>query len=200
MQILLATQNTHKIQEITAILSSITNLQIDTPQQHLDIPEGEISYIENALLKAKTWSKLYPQHYILADDSGLEVPAIQHAPGVISAEYAGKNASHKEHIDKLLANLQNISDRNAFFVSYIVLLSPKGHIFFSRGECHGKIACQPRGEEGFGYDPIFLPQELNYNYSLAELNAEQKNRISHRYRALLGLKDYLKYIEGHHDQ
>lgn len=199
MNILLATQNKHKIQEITSILTSISSINIDIPQQNLDIVEGVNSYIENALLKAKTWAKLYPHHYILADDSGLEVFSIQNAPGVISAEYAGKNATQQEHIDKLLHNLQNIQQREARFVSYTVLLSPTGNIFFSRGECYGKIATSQKGEEGFGYDPIFLPQEFDYQFTLAELPTEQKNKISHRYKSLLGLKDYLSYLEVHHD-
>lgn len=199
MKILLATQNIHKIQEITTILSSSSSIQIDIPEQVIDIPEGDISYIENALLKAKTWARYYPKHYILADDSGLEVPSINNAPGVISAEYAGKNASHQQHIDKLLLALKNHHNRQAFFVSYIVLLTPDKEVFFSRGECHGKIATIQSGQEGFGYDPVFLPLEYDYKVTLAQLTSSQKNMISHRYRALLGLKDYLSYLEAHHD-
>lgn len=200
MKILLATQNKHKIQEITEILASFPSIIIDIPTQNLDIVEGEVSYIENALLKAKSWAKLYPQHYILADDSGLEVPSIDNAPGVISAEYAGKNASHQEHIDKLLRALNGIQQRQAVFISYILLLSPKGEIFFSRGECHGQIALESQGTEGFGYDPVFLPLEFNYQYSMAQLSSTQKNTISHRNKALIGLKDYIAYIkEDTHD-
>ncbi len=194
MKILLATQNKHKIEEISAILPS--NIKIEIPTQSLDIPEGDTSYIENALLKARAWSELYPDYYILADDSGLEVPSINHAPGVISAEYAGKNATHNEHIDKLLKTLGDSPDREAFFVSYILLLSPQKEVFCSRGECHGRISLERKGEKGFGYDPIFLPEAFNFEFSLAELSPEQKNSISHRYKALVGLKDYLSYIEG----
>ncbi len=197
MNILLATQNKHKIQEITDILSCFANICITSPSESLDIPEGETSYIENALLKAESWSKIYPNHYILADDSGLEVPSINNEPGVISAEYAGKNASHKEHIDKLLSKLKNSSDRRGLFVSYVMLLSPDKNIFCSRGECRGRILESPSGHGGFGYDPIFAPE--GFECSMAELSPEQKNRISHRYKALLGIRDYIKYLEAHND-
>ncbi len=196
MNILLATQNKHKIEEISSILLSISSINITIPSQLLDIPEGDISYIENALLKAKTWAKYYPDHYILADDSGLEVAALNNAPGVISAEYAGKNATHQEHIDKLLLELNDVTDRSALFVSYILLLSPQQEIFFSRGECYGSITKHQSGHKGFGYDPIFAPLQFNHQYTLADLTIEQKNSISHRYKALLGLKDYLQYIEA----
>ena len=195
MNILLATQNKRKIEEITAILSSLSSINIIIPSQSLDIPEGDRSYIENALLKAKAWSKLYPDHYILADDSGLEVFALDNAPGVISAEYAGKNATHQEHIDKLLLALTDITNRSALFVSYILLLSPQQEIFFSRGECYGNITTKQSGNKGFGYDPIFAPLQFNNQQTLADLTPEQKNSISHRYKALTGLKDYLQYIK-----
>ena len=195
MNILLATQNKHKIEEITAILSSLSSINITIPSQSLDIVEGDRSYIENALLKAKTWSKLYPDHYILADDSGLEVFALNNAPGVISAEYAGKDSTHQEHIDKLLLALTGITNRSALFVSYILLLSPQQEIFFSRGECYGSITTKQSGNKGFGYDPIFAPLQFDNNQTLADLTAEQKNSISHRYKALIGLKDYLQYIK-----
>ncbi len=194
MNIILATQNAHKIQEISSILSDFKNLNLIVPSESLDIPEGDTSYIANALLKAEAWAELYPDSYVLADDSGLEVPSINNEPGVISAEYAGKNASHKEHIDKLLSKLKNNDDRRGFFVSYVLLLSPKKQIFCSRGECRGLILETPRGVEGFGYDPVFEPE--GYNQSMAELSPEEKNKISHRCKALLGLKDYIKYLEG----
>ncbi|MGL4676486.1 MAG: RdgB/HAM1 family non-canonical purine NTP pyrophosphatase [Brevinema sp.] len=195
MNILLATQNPHKIQEISAIVP----FKISIPDQSLEIPEGSTSYIKNALIKAQAWSKYYPDYYILADDSGLEVSALNNAPGIISAEYAGKNASHSEHINKLLQQMLSITERTAYFISYIILLSPNKNIFCSRGECRGKIAYSPIGTKGFGYDPIFLPEAFQYRYSLAELSSEQKNKISHRSQALLGLKDYITYLEEPHD-
>ncbi len=195
MNILLATQNAHKIQEISSILSDFCNIAV--PKESLDIPEGDQSYVANAILKAEAWAELYPDYWILADDSGLEVPAINNEPGVISAEYAGKNASHKEHIDKLLSKLKNTADREGVFVSYVLLMSPDKKIFCSRGECHGRILEAPSGNGGFGYDPVFQPE--GFDCSMAELSPEQKNQISHRYKALLGIKDYIKYLEAQND-
>ncbi len=201
LKILLATQNKHKIAEIQAILPEIT---FTIPEKCLDIPEGSVSYIENALLKATRWQKEYPNHYILADDSGLEVEVLGNAPGVISAEWAGKDATNQEHIDKVMTALENEPNRKAKFVAYIVLLAPTNssigepisNIFFSRGESLGRIAPTQSRAEGFGYDPIFLAQELDYTCTLADLSSEQKNSISHRYHALIGIRDYLLYLIG----
>lgn len=194
MRILLATQNKGKIKEIQAILPHIA---FTIPEQSLDIPEGETSYIENALLKAKAWAKYYPDHYILSDDSGLEVVALDNAPGVISAEWAGKEAFNQDHINKLLKELTTCTDRRAKFVSYILLLSPNQNIFVSRGECHGIIAQTQSGNKGFGYDPIFIP--IEYQQTLADMSSEEKNKISHRSKALLGIKDYILYLEAHNE-
>lgn len=198
MNILLATQNQHKISEIQNILPHI-NFTI--PNTTLNIIEGHNSYIANALLKAKTWTKHYPDHYILADDSGLEVMALNNAPGVITAEWAGIHASQAEHNNKLLSALHHIpfEQRDAKFVAYIVLLTPTKNIFCSRGEVLGKIATDYSGNQGFGYDPLFLPLEYHYQLTMADLSIQQKNQISHRYRALLGIKDYLHYIKDAHE-
>jgi len=198
MTILLATQNQHKINEIKQILPYISFI---TPDEKLNIPEGDTSYINNALLKAKTWAKYYLDCFIIADDSGLEVMSLDNAPGVISAEWAGINVSQEEHNQKLLSQLSGISfeQRNAKFVAYILLLSPKGDIFCSRGEVLGKIAMQSSGRQGFGYDPLFLPLEYDYKISMADLTVEQKNKISHRYHALLGIKDYITFIRNSYE-
>lgn len=194
MKIFIATQNKHKIEEIKNIMPEI---HFVIPENHIDIQEGDDSYIINALLKANTWQHLYPNYYILADDSGIEVEALNNAPGVISAEWAGKNSSQEELIAKILKELKDIpfEQRNAKFVSYMLLKSPTGEIFVSRGECYGKIALEVSGIKGFGYDPVFLPQEYNFQKSMAELSTEQKNTLSHRKKALIGIRDYLKYLE-----
>ncbi|MGL4562906.1 MAG: RdgB/HAM1 family non-canonical purine NTP pyrophosphatase [Brevinema sp.] len=197
MKIFIATQNKHKINEITCMLNA-SPISVLTPNQTLEIKEGSTSYIENALTKANAWSKIYSQHYLLSDDSGLEVECLGNAPGVISSDWAGSNSSQEDLINKLLSELSNVpfENRTAKFVCYMLLKSPKGDIFVSRGECFGRIALEKSGSEGFGYDPLFLPQEYNYKISMADLTLEQKNKISHRQKALIGIRDYLYFLGG----
>lgn len=185
--ILLATQNPHKINEIKEICN---NIEFIVPEEALEILETGQTYVANALIKAQIWSRYYPQSYILSDDSGLEVKALDNAPGVVSADWAGINAPQDALISKLLTKMENISDRTAKFVSYALLLAPNGNIFASRGECFGRIAYHYQGTHNFGFDPVFLPQEYEYKKSFAELTIQEKNSISHRAKALAGIKDF----------
>lgn len=189
--ILLATQNLHKINEIKQICN---NIEFTVPERTLEIPETGQTYLANALIKAQAWSRYYPESYILSDDSGLEVHALNNAPGVFSADWAGINASQDTLISKLLANMEHISDRTATFVSYALLLAPNGNIFVSRGECAGRIAYHRQGTQNFGFDPVFLPQEYHYKKSFAELTSQEKNSISHRAKALAGIKDFWEIL------
>ncbi|MGL4367254.1 MAG: non-canonical purine NTP pyrophosphatase [Brevinemataceae bacterium] len=195
MKITIATQNKKKIQEISAILREA---ELIIPSQQYEIEEKTNSYIENAFIKAEFWHILYPGNWVLSDDSGIEISVLNDRPGVISADWAGKNSTQQNLIKKVLEELKDIPFelRTARYVCYMMLMSPEKNIFVSRGECLGRIALTVSGTEGFGYDPVFLPMEYDYRYSMSELSPEQKNNISHRYKALVGIKDYLKYIEA----
>lgn len=195
MKILLATQNKNKIHEIRTLIQEIAIDTIGHPQY---IAENQTSYLGNALIKAKFWKDQYPNHYILADDSGLEIDALNGKPGINSAHWGGMHLSQDARIELLLESLSPLKtkERDARFVCYMVLISPMGHIFVAYGECIGRIAFQSSGNDGFGFDPIFLPVEYKYKKSFSEISMEQKNRISHRYHALKIIKDYVQFLRS----
>lgn len=194
-RLLLATGNLHKQREISQILAGL-DLEVVIPAD-LDLPplppEGADDYAANARAKALTWATASGLP-TLGDDSGLEVEALDGAPGVRSARYGGEGAGFEEKINKLLAALQGVPEagRTARFVCEAALAFPDGRVVSSRGVCIGRIHHQPLGGEGFGYDPIFwLPER---GLTMAQLPAQVKNQISHRARALAGLKEALLLI------
>ena len=153
-----------------------------------DVPaivESGATFEENAALKAVTISKIFPNEIVVADDSGLEVEAVGGAPGVFSARYAGENASDRRNVEKLLRELQEVRDRSARFYCVIALAKSGQLMTIVAGEVVGTITKSPRGESGFGYDPIFLPN--GFSETLAELTSETKNKISHRAQATAAL-------------
>ena len=179
-KILLASSNQGKIREFKKIfngfeLISQAELGID------DAIEDGISFFENALKKARHGSKK-SNFFTVADDSGLVVPELDYAPGIYSARYAGEGASDKDNRDKIIAELskKNVSSLDAFYVCVLVgVRSDSDPIpLYSTGEIHGKISIRGSGNGGFGYDKIFYPN--GYDLSMASMNAEEKNRISHR--------------------
>ncbi|NOR80972.1 MAG: RdgB/HAM1 family non-canonical purine NTP pyrophosphatase [Methyloprofundus sp.] len=183
-KIVLASGNPGKIQEIQAIL---TNYSIIT-QQEFNIPEAEetgSTFIENAIIKARN-AALYSKLPAIADDSGLVVDALNGAPGVISARYAGSQASDQENLQKLLLDMQDIpeSQRSARFICVIVLMRHANDPFpiITQASWEGSILTQPQGNHGFGYDPVFWVS--SENCSSAELSALRKNQLSHRGQAL----------------
>jgi XTP/dITP diphosphohydrolase len=193
--VLVASNNEGKISEILDILNmdgwqyrSLRSLGI------IEMPEetGE-TYEENARIKARAVSSPKRSMAILADDSGLEVDALSGAPGVRSARYGGVGTTDQRNVEKLLAELEAVpeSERTARFICCIVYMDDKGHEITSRGVCEGRIALAPRGLGGFGYDPVFLPDEIGGGRTMAELSPEEKNRISHRGRALRSLREKL---------
>ena len=193
--ILVATNNRNKIPEI------IDNLDIDCWQYNTlhelgitRIPEetGE-SYVENARIKARAAQSARPSMAVLADDSGIEVDALGGAPGINSARYAGETTTDQNNFLKLLDELKGIPEekRTARFICTIVFIDEKGLEIVSEGVCEGRIANAPRGLCGFGYDPVFLPDEINDGRTMAELSAEEKNNISHRGKALRALREKL---------
>ena len=193
LQILAATSNKHKVEEFkTALSRLLPDLQILMTGDIANFPEAEengTSFEENAAIKAKHASA-YADMPSFADDSGLVVEALNGAPGIYSARYAGENASDADRISKLLAEMKDKSNRKAKFVCVIALASG-GELYQTfRGEVSGRIADAPRGNCGFGYDPVFIPD--GYDKTFGELGAEIKDRISHRAVALQMMTEFLK--------
>ncbi len=195
--VLLATRNPSKVREIESILAgsgwSFSSLQlfpgVDTPA------ESGATYADNATLKARFYA-LATGMCALADDSGLEVEALAGAPGVFSARYAGEHASDADRRALLLSELAQIPDANrrARFISVVAISDAKGSVLnVSEGICEGTIIFSPRGDGGFGYDPLFIPD--GYNQTFAELSEDVKNRISHRARALMATRDFLSLLD-----
>lgn len=190
--IVLASHNRNKAQEIQMLLGNQFHV---IPQQAFDIPpieETGSTFEENALLKAKTVYDIIGLP-VIGDDSGLEVVALNNQPGVYSSRFAGDNASDDDNIDKLLRKMHNIptEKRTARFrcvVAFLGTSSDDQPVFFE-GEWAGYIAKERRGKNGFGYDPVFV--DLQSNLTAAELESDQKNKISHRGKAVQSLKSYL---------
>ena len=190
--IVLASHNRNKAQEIQMLLGNQFHVIL---QQAFDIPpieETGATFEENALLKAKTVYDIIGLP-VIGDDSGLEVVALNNQPGVYSSRFAGDNASDDDNIDKLLRKMHNIptEKRTARFrcvVAFLGTSSDDQPVFFE-GEWAGYIAKERRGKNGFGYDPVFV--DLQSNLTAAELELEQKNKISHRGKAMQSLKSYL---------
>lgn len=191
MKIVFATNNKNKLREIREILGSDFEIvSLSEIGCHEDIPETGDTLEENALQKAQFVCDKY--HIgCFADDTGLEVEALDGQPGVHSARYAeGTDHDSEANMAKLLANLEDKSNRNAKFRTIIVLLQPNALPIYFEGRVDGQIATEKHGTEGFGYDPIFVP--VGYDKSFAELGEEIKNKISHRARAVVKLSEYLK--------
>ena len=183
-KLVLASNNAKKMKELNALLAPLGFEVI--PQGQLGIPEAEephCTFVENALAKARHASRLSGLP-ALADDSGLCVKALGGAPGVISARYAGEPKSDARNNEKLLAELASQSDRRAHFVSCLVLCrsADDPQPIIAEGEWHGEILPALRGDGGFGYDPLFFVPE--FGKTAAELDADTKNRVSHRGRAM----------------
>lgn len=183
-RIVLASNNAKKMKELDALLAPL-GFDI-VPQGELGIAEAEEphgTFVENALAKARHAARAAGLP-ALADDSGLCVRALGGAPGVISARYAGEPKSDARNNQKLLADLAGQSDRRAHFVSVVVLVrsADDPQPLIAEGEWHGEILADPQGSEGFGYDPLFYVPE--YRQTAAEMDAELKNRLSHRGQAM----------------
>jgi XTP/dITP diphosphohydrolase len=200
MRLLVATYNPGKmveyaelLQELPVELVSLADLGID-----LEVEETGTTFAENALLKARAFAEASGL-VTMADDSGLEVDALDGAPGVYSARYGGPGATDEDRYKKLLEEIADVpkGERTARFRCVIALAWPDGRRAFTEGTVEGKIACSARGEHGFGYDPVFyLPKDRR---TMAELPPEVKNQISHRAEAARALVDLLSrcFAAGH---
>ncbi|SET38924.1 XTP/dITP diphosphohydrolase [Natronincola peptidivorans] len=190
----IATGNLHKLQEIGEILKDFhlqTKSMKDVGLGDLEILEDGETFEENALIKAKTVMKK-TGYMTIADDSGLEVETLDCQPGIYSARFAGENATDKDNNEKLLQMLEGkpLVERRARFVCVIAVVMPDGESFTVRGELYGIIGFHPKGDKGFGYDPLFMTREYE-GLSLAEISPEDKNKISHRGKALDEMKKVL---------
>lgn len=188
MTFVIATHNAKKLKELKRILEPLgfdAVIREDLPE----VEETGTTFAENALLKAESACKVTGMPAI-ADDSGLVVDALGGAPGVYSARYAGEGATDRQRYEKLLEELREVptEQRTARFVSAVCCVFPDGKIITAEGACEGIIAFEPKGEGGFGYDPIFFVGERSY----AEMTAEEKDSISHRGRALAKLAQELE--------
>ena len=190
-EIILATNNKHKLKEVREILSShkiIVYGLSDLATKLGDVEENGTTYAENALIKAKAVQKLTTMP-IISDDSGLEITALDNEPGIHSARYAESLGGHDNAIKEILKRLEDKEDRSARFVCDIVLLNVDEKPLIFEGVAEGTIAYEKMGEGGFGYDPIFISKETGECFALMQ---ENKNTVSHRAKALKKLLTYLK--------
>jgi XTP/dITP diphosphohydrolase len=187
-KIVFATNNKHKLEEIRSILSaSYMIVSLDEIGCSEDIPETADTLEGNALLKAQ-YIKTHYGYDCFADDTGLEVRALNNAPGVYSARYAGESKDSKANMRKVLRELENQTDRSARFRTVIALIIGEKEYLFE-GLAQGKLIEEAQGNAGFGYDPIFVPE--GYEETFAEMKADIKNKISHRAKAVEKLKEFL---------
>lgn len=194
MKLIVASNNQHKIEEIKEILEKLDMDVLSLKDAGIDIEvieDGE-TFEENAYKKAKEVFDIVKDAYVLADDTGLMVDAINGAPGVYSARFSGEGATYEENNSKLLDLLKNVEDkdRGAKFVCVMVLIMSKDKVIKVRGEVSGRILRETKGENGFGYDPLFYVEE--YGKTFGKMTNEEKNSVSHRGRALEKLREALK--------
>jgi XTP/dITP diphosphohydrolase len=188
MKILIASRNAHKIEEIREIFDvpGVEWVSTAAYPELADVVEDGDTFEANAVKKAVELARATGL-WALADDSGLEVPALGNAPGVYSARYAGEPCNYADNNDKLLRELADKADRSARFRTVAALSDPSGRAETVAGACEGRIVDAPRGAQGFGYDPLFAPN--GHERTFAEMPNEEKNRLSHRGRALALAKE-----------
>jgi XTP/dITP diphosphohydrolase len=188
MEIIFASNNVNKIREISNVLgSNFILLSLKDIDMDEDIPENELTLEGNALLKARHIFKAAGMN-VFADDTGLEVEALNGQPGVHSARFAGENKDSDANIEKLLSLLENESNRKARFRTIIALIL-NGREYLFEGSVAGTIISKRRGKEGFGYDPVFIPEGNTLTF--AEMDLDEKNKISHRAKAFESLRMFL---------
>ncbi|ANX13117.1 non-canonical purine NTP pyrophosphatase [Fictibacillus arsenicus] len=192
MKILIATKNIGKVKEFQSMFKDlgIEVISLLDIKNSPDVEETGVTFEENSIIKAEAICSIM-KIPVIADDSGLEVDALEGRPGVYSARYAGSEKSDEANMDKVLSELRGVAEpnRTARFVCALAFARPDKKTFVVRGTCEGEILSERRGNEGFGYDPIFYLPQLEC--SMAELSKEEKNKISHRAVALQKLKDFI---------
>jgi len=193
MRIVCASANPHKVEELARLLPSWVDL-VPRPADNGDIDEDAPTLEGNAIIKAVEIAN-HASEWAIADDTGLEVEALNGAPGVRSARFAGEHATDAENRALLLAKLEGAANRSARFRTVVALVSSKGDIHFVGGECAGTIAESERGNSGFGYDSLFVPADGD-GRTFAEMNGPEKDAVSHRGRALAQIPELLARIFG----
>ena len=197
--IVLATNNKNKVKEFNTLLANF-DIEIRSVSEFGPLPpaiEDGLTFDDNAYKKASHTARILGLPAI-ADDSGLVVPAVNGEPGVYSARYAGEEATDSENTAKLLRKMKGIKDRRAYFQCVISLAVPSGPALTYEGRCDGVILEEPRGESGFGYDPVFLFEE--YGKTFAELSMQEKNIVSHRGKAMAEFTSELEKVMKWLDQ
>ena len=192
-QLVVASGNAHKIREISEIFTGFEVVSQKQAGFDEDVEETGATFMENAIIKAQAASKALGIP-TLADDSGLCVEALDGAPGVYSARYCGEHGKDKENRDLLLKNLDGVENRRAYFACALALVYPNGDVLTAEGRTYGNILLAEQGEGGFGYDCIFESEDLKKSFGIA--TAEEKNTVSHRFRALQSLLAKWKEYEG----
>lgn len=188
MKIVLGSSNPHKVKEINEIVGD-SSVSFILPPDGFDPDETGTTFAENSLIKAKAAWEL-SHNWALADDSGLCIDALGGKPGIYSARYA---ETAPKRIERVLKELEGVENRKAYFICCMTLISPDGNVALAcEGICKGSIIKEAKGTNGFGYDPIFMPE--GYDLTIAELPEEEKNRISHRSRALVQVLEYLNSL------
>lgn len=198
-KIIISSDNAHKISELEYILKDLNYQLISKTEggfREVEVEEDEDTLEENALKKARAISKLC-NYKVIADDTGLFVNALDGEPGVHSARYAsilgeGRDHSDRDNVDLVLKKLKDKTDRSAYFKTVIVLVeNNEEHIF--EGIVEGEIGKEPLGENGFGYDVVFIPK--GYSRTFAQMSEEEKNHLSHRYNASVKLREFLDKVQ-----
>jgi XTP/dITP diphosphohydrolase len=194
MRIVLASGNKGKIREIKEILNDYEIIPYDEFIEKIEVDENGRSFKENAIIKAKAIGERLKNEIVLADDSGISVPALGNIPGIYSARFAGVGASDKDNLNKLINELKkrDIKKTPAFYTAAIAIYTPFG-IFTTHGFMRGDVIDEVRGDKGFGYDPMFIPK--GFDKTLGELDENIKKNISHRTKALNLAKLILKTID-----
>lgn len=191
-ELVIASNNKGKIHEIKAMISDVQLLSLSDIQFTAEIPEPFDTFEQNAHQKASTIHRFSGKN-VFADDSGICVNALNGGPGVYSARYAGEGATDSANLQKLLDELNGKADRSAYYQAIICLIW-NGEAHYFEGKCKGTIMDTPRGEGGFGYDPVFVPE--GYTQTFAELPLDIKNRLSHRGKAIRQMADFIKQQPG----
>jgi XTP/dITP diphosphohydrolase len=198
MRIVIASSNKGKIKEIKEILNEYEIVPYTDIIEPIEIEENGTTFKENAVIKAKAIQKFLPNEIILSDDSGITVPVLGGIPGIYSARFAGEDATDKDNLNKLINELKkrNIKKTPAFYTAAIAIATPYG-LFTTHGFMRGDVIDEARGDKGFGYDPIFIPE--GFNKTVAELDNNIKQKISHRFKALNLAKPIIEMLRRYSD-